>query len=70
MDEDQASAGARSSRASLLHLWQGSSAAGATAFHVSRSSPTLPPWVKNLAAADPVGLINAGLAGEFTGELA
>jgi hypothetical protein len=25
------------------------------------------PWVKNLPAADAVGRINAGLAGEFTG---
>lgn len=33
-DEDQASAGARSSRASLLHLWR-SSVGGATAFHAS-----------------------------------
>jgi hypothetical protein len=33
-DEDQASAGARSSRASLLHLWR-SSVGGTTAFYAS-----------------------------------
>jgi hypothetical protein len=35
---------------------------------VIEAAADVAPWVKNLAAADPVGRINAGLAGEFTGE--
>jgi hypothetical protein len=34
--------------------------------HVGRAAQTL--LVKNFAAADPVGGINAGLAGEFAGD--